>query len=128
MNVVRNVRATDLVVPYGTGPRDIEDLSRKTEIIWMPMHQARRFVKSGYFLEEPEPYKFSAKKADDKVLDTVEGVSESPMDPDPPAMLLEQHLYWDLTGDVTADPYIATVDAMSKKCIRLTLRDRKSVV
>ena len=121
-NVVKNVRATDLVVPYGTGPRDVEDLSRKTEIIWMPMHQCRRLAKSGYFLEEPEPYKFSDKKPDDKALDQVEGVSESPLDPDPPAMLLEQHLYFDLTGDGTADPYIATVCAMSKKCIRLTIR------
>ena len=33
-NVVENVRAVDLVVPYGTGPRRLEDIERKTHIIW----------------------------------------------------------------------------------------------
>ena len=121
-NVVRNVRATDLIVPYGTGPREVDDLSRKTEMVWKPMHECRRLVKAGYFIEEPEPYKASDKKPDDEALKVVEGVTESPLDPDPPALLLEQHLYWDLEEDGTADPYIATVCAQSQKVLRLTIR------
>ena len=119
--LVKNVRATDLIVPYGKGPRDIEDVSRKTEMIWKPMHECRRLVRDGYFTEEPEPYKYNEGKADDKALDQVEGMSESPMDPDPPALLLEQHLYFDLSKDGFADPYTATVCAQSQKCVRLSI-------
>lgn len=124
MNIVRNVRATDLIIPYGTGPRDVEDVSRKTEMIWKPMHECKRLVKSGYFIEEPEPYSLDeqGKTTADKTIDRVEGVAESPMDPDPPALLLEQHLYWDLDGSGIPDPYIATVCAKSEKVLRLTIR------
>ncbi|HSN22661.1 MAG TPA: hypothetical protein VLS45_00605, partial [Methylomicrobium sp.] len=50
---VSNVRATDLVVPYGSGSRSIEDLPRKTEISWLPAHQAQRLTATGYFSEAP---------------------------------------------------------------------------
>ena len=33
-NIVRNVRATDLMLPYGVGPRNLEDVESKTEVIW----------------------------------------------------------------------------------------------
>ena len=121
MTVVKNVRAMDLVVPYGAGPRDIEELSRKTEEIHKPMHECRRLVREGYFTEEPEPYRAGDKQPQQKAQDEVEGMAESAMDPEPPALLLEQHLYYDLTGDGTADPYTATICAQSKKCIRLSL-------
>ena len=121
MNVVKNVRGVDLVVPYGSGPRDVEDLARKTEEIHMPMHKCRRLVKSGYFLEEPEPNRLGEKQPQQRALNEVEGVGESAMDPEPPALLLEQHLYWDLEDDGTADPYIATICAQSKKLLRLSI-------
>src|SRR3990167_5934484 len=54
--VVENVRATDLVVPYGNGPRDIADVDRKTQHIWMSKNKGAIAAKNGYFISAPSPY------------------------------------------------------------------------
>lgn len=121
-NVVANVRATDLVVPYGTGPRDIEDIERKTEMIWMPRHRGAMLAKEDYFTHAPVPYKRGEVKQDDRAHDDAEGVRESAQDPHPPSLLLEQHCFLDIKDNGDYDPYIVTVDAESEKVLRISIR------
>src|SRR6266511_3512672 len=52
-----NVRATDMIVPYGTGPRTIENLPRNTQHVWHPAHYARRLTAQGYYNQELSAFK-----------------------------------------------------------------------
>src|SRR5574343_1260271 len=54
---VKNVRPTDLVLPYGLGPRAMEDIPRKTEIHWIPKYLTQRYVRNNFFSYQPEAYK-----------------------------------------------------------------------
>ncbi len=119
---VRNVRATDLVVPYGTGPRDIEDIERKTEMIWIPEHRGKMLAREDYFTEAPAPYKRGDHKQDDRIHDEAEGLTSSPQDPSPPSLVLEQHTFLDIKNNGDYDPYIVTVDAETKKVLRISIR------
>ena len=94
-NVTENVRAIDLVVPYGTGPRDIEDLERKTQIIYMPQHRAALLHSAGFFAELPEPYSMQEKSPQDKAHDEMSGFSDSGKQDLNPAKILEQHRFLD---------------------------------
>jgi hypothetical protein len=121
-NVTENVRAIDLVVPYGTGPRDLEDLERKTQIIWMPMHRAAFLHNAGFFTELPEPYSMADRSAQDKAHDELSGISDSGKVEHHPAKILEQHRFLDLDEDGVPEPYIVWVDATTEKVLRLAIR------
>lgn len=118
---VNNVRASDFVVPYGTGPRNIEDLPRTTELIWLPKHRTNYLYKTGFFNSKPEPAgnTFSIKPVDE-VHDNVTGMSNS--NSDDYCLLLEQHCYLDLDEDDVEEPYIVTIDYKTEKVVRLTIR------
>ncbi len=122
--VVHNVRAEDLVIPYGRGPRDIEELERKTEIIWMSVNKTRMLKKSGYFIETAEPFtKNDGAEGLQDTEDSIEGLSEAiNVDSSTPVKILEQHRFLDLDGDGIEEPYIVTVDAESEKVLRLSQR------
>lgn len=118
---VQNVRAEDLVVPYGVGPRALEDVDRKTHVIWMSMARAKALASVGYFNAEPEPF------ADDDTPETTKAQEEAEgLNPDTAGRdrtfckLLEQHCWQDLDGDGMPEPYIQTVCARSKKLLRCT--------
>lgn len=120
-NVTRNVRATDLVVPYGTGPRDIEDLERKTEIIWMPAFKTEHLARSGFFTAPAESYTRHETSPADDAHDKAHGVQQSRPDRGP-AQLLESHCMLDLDGDGLMEPYILTVDGQTNRALRLSIR------
>jgi len=125
-NIIRNVRAEDLVVPYGIGPRDLEDIERKSEIVWLPVNRSRILAKSGYFVAEAEPYDFSG---DDSTLraahDKTEGLTQPGRKSEDEfglAKLIEQHRLLDLDEDGIGEPYIVTVDAQAEKVLRIAIR------
>jgi hypothetical protein len=119
-NVVENVRPEDLVVPYGVGPRDIDTVERKTQIVWQTINQARILLAAGFYSNEPVPFTNGEKTPTQQEIDKGQGVTE-PMEKTE-ACILEQHAVFDLDGDGLAEPYIAWVCRQSKRLLRLAPR------
>lgn len=129
MPAVKNVRAQDLVIPYGVGPRDLEDIERKTEIIHMTVNRSK-FLASDihsntpYFLHEIEPYTRSdLEEGPTEAHDEAHGFEEPGFGRGgKPGKILEQHTLMDLDGDGLPEPYIVTVDAQTHKTVRIAPR------
>lgn len=122
-NVIERVRAMDLVVPYGVGPRRIEDLERKTQIKWMSLNETRVLESTGWFLEEGTPYQNDSSPVQD-VADEAEGILKdgSYGYNNGDCCILEQHTLLDLDGDGIAEPYIIWIDRQSRKILRIQIR------
>lgn len=121
---VDNVRPTDLVVNYNVGPVRMEDLRRKTHIIYSTVGETQDLVNKGYFTQPAMAATSEAKTPYNVKVDETQGLAEptnSRIRRDRPAVLLEQHLYLDLDGQDEYRPYIATVCAASHKLLRLTI-------
>lgn len=119
---VRNVRAEDLVVNYGVGPRRLEEVERKTERIYRSVNDTRVWAFTGYFTEPAEPYTGGSEAPTAQANQKAEGSSRQLTEDDGIALILEQHRLLDLDGDGIAEPYIAHVCAQSEKLLRLTIR------
>lgn len=121
--VIERVRAQDFIVSYGTGPRELRDVRRKTQRITMDYNKAYKLYKEDFFSEEPvmaEGYAYR-----DNGLQRVEAEAEG-MDQVSEkrdvCVILEQHTYYDLDGDDIEEPVIIWIDETSKKVLRLTAR------
>lgn len=120
---VDNVRPTDLVVNYTVGPCRIEDLRRKSHIIYSTVGESEQLVKSGYFIQPARSGAnidydtYNIKVDESQGLTAPDGYSRM----DAPAIFIEQHVYLDLeeTGDYK--PYIVTVCAASSRVLRFTI-------
>lgn len=121
-NITRNVRPVDLVMAYGTGPRDIEEIPVKSEIIYLPIDYCKYLKSKGYFVEEPRPYDFSEQTDPDETQDKVQGLNKPGTQDNNYARLIEQHRFLDLDNDGMREPYIVTLDATSQKVLRISIR------
>ncbi len=121
-NIVDNVRAVDLVVAYGTGPRDLEDIERKTHIIPMSVNMSRILEKNGYFIDEAVAYEIEERSDLDAAQDEVMGLEEPGYGDKTMAKVIEQHRLLDLDDDGIEEPYIVTVDVESEKVLRIAIR------
>ncbi|MGH8601313.1 MAG: hypothetical protein ACREXR_00575, partial [Gammaproteobacteria bacterium] len=121
-NVIENVRAIDLVVPYGYQATNVEDMDRKSQIIMMHLRLAQTYVKSGYFVSMPEPFAPGEMSVVQSALDDALGVRENPASKTRPAKIIEQHRYLDLNKDGVSEPYIVWVDCQSRKVLRIAIR------
>ena len=124
-NVVDNVRAVDLVVPYGTGPREIDDIERKTQMIRMSVNATRILAKGKYFSKPAEPYMMASgltPSPQDRAHDDAHGITQSAYYERGDALLLEQHTLLDLDKDGIAEPYIVVIDAQTKEVMRIAIR------
>ena len=121
-NMVRNVRADDLVVAYGEGPRRIDEIERKTEKVWLSVNTTRVYTQAGYFIEPAEPYTSATAEPTSEANKKAEGATRQLTEEDGIAFILEQHRLLDLDGDGIAEPYIAHVCRQSEKLLRLTVR------
>lgn len=123
--VVDNIRPTDLVVNYHVGPVRIEDLRRKTHIIYTTVGETEDLMNQGFFMAAASPAVMEqGRNAYNVKVDEVQGLIQSGythLKRDAPAVLLEQHFYLDLDGNSQYRPYIATLCAASKKLLRLTI-------
>lgn len=129
MPVVKNVRAQDLVIPYGVGPRDLEEIERKTEIIHMTVNRSKflanqEYSGTPYFLHEIEPYtRDDSDEGPTEAYDEAQGFDEPGSGrAQAPGRLYEQHTLMDLTDSGLPQPYIVTVDAQSHKVLRISPR------
>jgi len=119
--VCENVPPDCLVVNYGTGPRDIEDVERKTQIIPLSLNRTRILASKGYFLTEFEPYQGDITGVQ-KAQNEAQGTSEPYRLDDRNCLALEQHTFLDLDKDGIAEPYIVTLDAQAEKVQRISIR------
>lgn len=120
--VVENVRAADLCVPYGTGPRDLEDIERKTHIIDINVSETERYARAGYILEAALPFRKAEESGYDDAVEQKEGLDENLMSEGLTARILEQHCMLQLPTDEFAKPYIAWIDEESRKLLRIGTR------
>ncbi len=123
-NVVRNVRAEDLVIPYGVGPRLMSEVERVTETIWTSVNETRRLTQIGFFVcpaVEAQGHEIEGRPTT-TATNTATGTQPTSLENSGRAFLLEQHLNLDLDGDGITEPYIAVVDVEAEKLMRLAIR------
>jgi chaperonin GroES len=121
--VTRPVRAEDLFVPYHIGPINIEDVHRKTELIYIQLNEGRIRASEGYFLFPPEPMMIgNVTSLIQQQNDRDSGIQPSSMESEDMAQIIEQHRDLDLDGDGIAEPYKVWVDVTSEKLLRIEVR------
>ncbi len=121
---VDNVRPTDLVVNYSATSVRMDDLRRKTHIIYTTVGETEDMVKNEYLAAPAMASTLQQVTNSYNVAsDQVQGIKpgEGSTKREKGAVLLEQHTYLDLEGDGTYLPYIATICAASRKVLRLTV-------
>lgn len=120
---VDNVRPTDFVVNYTVGPARIEDLRRKSHIIYTTVGASQELVTSGYFVEECKPAHVIINNEYNIKVNEVNGIEpgHNSIKRDAAAVCIEQQLYLDIDDSGLFRPYIATVCAASRKILRLTI-------
>lgn len=121
---VDNVRPTDLVVNYHVGPTRIEDLRRKTHIIYSTVGDTEDLVTRGFFTQAARAAQRENDNPYNIKVDETQGLTANSsirIKRDAPAVLLEQHTYLDLDDTGIYKPYIATICAASRKLLRLTV-------
>ena len=123
--IIERVRALDLVVPYGNGPRNLEDIERKTHIKTMSINDTRILQQTGWFTGEGTPVTIydDGKSNTGTAIDRAEGLSNAAYFADSnTCQILEQHTLIDLDDDGIAEPYIVWIDRQSRKILRLQIR------
>lgn len=124
-NIVKNIPARFLVVPYGDGPRDIEDLNRKTEIIHISTNETKKLAKRKYLTDPAEAW--TRDNIEDAVRESIDdsvGLDEgTDADLRGMSLLLEWHGFLNLEDDEgIEDPYIVILDADNQKVLRIAKR------
>jgi chaperonin GroES len=115
---VDNVRATDLIIPYNVGPISIEDLPRKTHVIYQDKLKAKNLFDRKFYAVEPKPSQPEITGVDQAVQEG-EGLEPNAFENNI-CTILEQHRFMELEGEYI--PVIAMVCAGSRKLLRLTVR------
>ncbi len=120
---VDNVRPTDLVVNYDVGAARLEDLRRKTHIIYSTVGETEDLMNQGYLAEAARSAQMDVSNQYNIKVNEVEGLSTPGQKNkrDAAAVLLEQHCYLDLDDSGVFKPYIVTICAASRKVLRLTI-------
>ena len=120
---VDNVRPTDLVINYSVGPVRIEDVRRKTHIIYTTVGETEDLAAQDYLLEPAKEGSITIDEKYNTKVDQSQGIASPDggrLKREAPAVLLEQHNYFDI-GDGNYHPYIATICAVSQKILRFTI-------
>lgn len=123
--IIERVRALDLVIPYGTGPRKINELERKTQIKFMSLNETKVLAKTGWFVDEAHPWDESQHATlPQQAIDQSEGLSAGQQmhSNESECCILEQHCLLDLDEDGIGEPYIVWVDRQSQEVLRIQIR------
>lgn len=123
MPKVERIRAQDFIVCYGTGPRELEDVRRKTHRISMDLNKAKKLYKNGFFSRLPLDNSMDYDENNDlqDVENEAEGMTRISNE-GKNALILEQHTYYDLDGDGIEEPVIIWIDGTSQKVLRVAAR------
>lgn len=129
-NVSEMVMAKNLVMDYFA--KSVDDCSRKTHIIPLTRNDIYERVKRGVFRNVLEEAWFKGDAPSTPVdgihqmsrmkQDNRQGVSPPQPDEDTPFQALEQHRLLDLDHDGYSEPYIVTIEAVSKCVLRIVAR------
>lgn len=123
--VIERVRAEDLVVPYGVGPRRLEEIERKTHVKWCTVNETKILEKAGWFIASGEPYNENyGADSMQQTSDEAEGLQKDSSygRNNGQCCVLEQHTLLDLDGDDIAEPYIVWIDRQTRKVLRIQIR------
>lgn len=120
---VDNVRPTDLVINYQSGPVRIEDVRRKTHIIRTTVGETEDLVQKKFFVEAAKPYVQNGENIYDVKVDETTGIRQGnqTIKRYKPAMLIEQHAYFQTDPSEPFLPYIVTIDMASRKILRMVI-------
>lgn len=120
---VDNVRPTDLVVNYEVGPCRIEDLRRKSHVIYTTVGETEDAVRRGYLLSPAAPCTQNGDNIYNIRVDETQGLvaSNPSLKRDRSAILIEQHCYLDLDENGIFKPYIVTFDLAKRDVKRITI-------
>lgn len=121
---IENVRPTDLVVNYEVGPARLEDLRRKTHVIYSTVGDSQDKMNKGFFTQIATPCRDNPIQKYNAKVDETQGLNEpgnTKLKRDRPTVYFEQQLYLDLDNNGVFMPYIATVCAASRKVLRLAI-------
>lgn len=119
---VDNVRPTDLVVNYSVGPIRIEDVRRKSHIIYTTIGETEQSARNGFLIDAATSCEQNGKSIYNVKVDESQGLTEpnAGLKKDRPSILIEQHLYLDLDGNGYR-PYIVTIDLATHRVKRMTI-------
>lgn len=120
---VDNVRPTDLVVNYTVGPARLDELRRKTHIIYTTVGATEELVDKGYFIEAAHAGQVEINDQYNTVVNEADGrnPSDSNIKRDRQAVLLECHTYLSLDDNNIYRPYIVTICAVSHRVMRIVI-------
>lgn len=122
-NVIERVSAQELIVPYGTGSRRLEDIERKTQIKYCSLNDVKILHKMGWYSEEAEPFTQDIESPVQQVADEAQGIISNQWNKkNSDCCILEQHRLLDLDGDGIAEPYIVWIDRQTQKVLRIQIR------
>lgn len=117
---IENISPDCFIVPYGVGQREIEDLPRKTHVMYKTLHFTQSMAKIKYFTKPAEIMKdISSAGLTREASDEVQGFSLINAERAGVCKLYEQHRYLDLDNDGVEEPYVVTVDATSRQVLRV---------
>ena len=122
-NVVENIRPMEMVIPYGVHGIDIEELERKTQIIYQPLRKGKELFKMGWFYKQPEQRQYNEEQKEiQEAIDNATGIRESGILNPNTSKILEQHRYLDLDNDGIEEPYIVWLDESNQELLRISIR------
>lgn len=120
---IDNVRPTDLVINYNIGPKRIEDVRRKSHIIYSTIGDTEQMARKGFLIEAAKPNYSQNQSGYNKAVDESQGLnpSQSSIKRDQDCTLIEQQFYYDIDGSGLFLPYLGTIDEQSGKLLRLVI-------
>lgn len=118
-NVSEVVYPKELVVNYYA--TTLEDAQRITHVLKMSDNDIYERIMSGVYLDQDleKPQQDDTQGAADQAQGFTPPETQ---DETVPYEILEQHCYFDLDGDGYAEPYIVTVDSVSRQVLRVVAR------
>lgn len=133
-NVSEMVRAADLCMDYYA--KSVEECARKTQLVPLYRNEIYERVMRGTFRNVLDESWYNGAPGSSNVSymhsyreDNRQGVTPPQADEDTPFRALEQHRLLDLDQDGYAEPYVVTIEATSKKVLRIVARfDREEDV
>lgn len=119
-NFIERIRAEDLIVPYGVGPRDLVDIERITHRMYKSINYTKILAERDFFTSPCKPCSDYGDSPVQQAEDEAQGLRDyRPFGKDKPACILEQHTMLDLDDDGIAEPYIVWMDKEDKSIKRI---------
>lgn len=121
--VVDNVRPTDLVIDHAVGQRRIEDIRRKSHIIYTTLGETQILANKGFFIAPGQPDEAGKQTSYNQAVAESNGIIQgnATIKQNKPVTLIEQQFYLDIDDSNNFLPYIGTIDLASGKLLRLTI-------